>query len=127
MRGLALIAVFLIGLLLLRWMVAPAPIQEGFAIFGIGGGSDSDPIPYNKLINDTYTANELVAWKANWLAISVDQRNGVLAEWDGIDPKEQHKMYTQAVAQKQEREAIENAVASVPAPPPPPCAPASPA
>jgi hypothetical protein len=120
------ISVLLVGLLIL-WMLTHQQEIEGFGLFdGSGGGGGglfgmgTGAISYDTLVRDTYTANELVAWKANWLSMSVDERNSQLGNWDALEPKEQNKIYTQAVQQKKEREAVENTIASVPPPPLPP-------
>jgi len=125
------ISVLLVGLLIL-WMLTHQQEIEGFGLFDGSGGSlfgmGTGAISYDTLVRDTYTANELVTWKANWLSMSVDERNNQLGGWDALDPKEQNKIYTQAVQQKKEREAVENTIASVPPPPlPPNCTAAAPA
>ena len=92
----------------------PSVDVEGFGVFGC------TPIAYDQALNDIYTPDELQKILTDsWIAQTPDQRNTTLSEWDALSCQEQNDIYTQGVAEKAKRAAVDALVTpSAPSPQP---------
>lgn len=105
---LAIAILLLVGLCLLRQTQTQSQI-EGFGVFGCS------PIAYDKAISDMYTASELQIFLADsWTTQTPDERNKTLADWDGMPCQQQNDIYTQGIAEKAKRAAVEKLVSAQP-------------
>jgi hypothetical protein len=91
-----------IGLVVLVILVFRQQVVEGFGLFG-----GDDKIPYDKLIKDKYSPEELTEFKKNvWEKWDSAQRDGIIASWDSKSSKEQNKYYKDAVDKANKRNAV---------------------
>lgn len=75
---------------------------EGFGLFG-----GDEKIPYDKLLKDIFSPEELVEFKKNvWDKWDSAQRDAVIAAWDNTSSKDQNKFYKDAVEKAKKRNAV---------------------
>jgi len=99
--------IVMVGLIVLVALVLRRPTIEGFGLFG--GGDEK--IPYEKLLKDIYSEEELAEFKKNvWEKWDSATRDAVIAGWDNTSSKDQNKQYKEAVEKAKKRNAVASAL-----------------
>ena len=100
-----------IAVTLASTFLGPSDDVEGFGVFGC------TPIAYDQALNDIYTPDELQKILTDsWITQTPDQRNTTLSEWDALPCQEQNDVYTQGVAEKAKRAAVDALITPSPQP-----------
>ena len=98
--------VITIGLIVLLLLVFRQQMTEGFGLFG-----GDEKIPYDTLLKDIYSPEELAEFKKNvWDKWDSAQRDGVIATWGNTSIKEQQRQYKEAVEKAKKRNAVATAL-----------------
>jgi hypothetical protein len=94
------------GLIVLVAIVFRQQMIEGFGLFG-----GDEKIPYDTLLKDIFSPEELTEFKKNvWDKWDSAQRDAVIAAWDNTSSKEQNKQYKEAVERAKKRNAVATAL-----------------
>jgi len=98
----ALVVSILFLLYILLVLSATTQSVEAFGVFGC------TPVPYDKLLKDMYTQNELNEYlKKEWTPKTADEKNKMMASWDTSSCENQNSTYNLLVTSRQKRDTVD--------------------
>ena len=92
-------AIFLLYILL---VFSASRSVEGFGVFGC------TPVPFDKLLKDMYTPQELADYLKNkWEPKTTNEKNKEIADWDTSSCENQNSTYNMLVTVRQKRDTVD--------------------